>query len=588
MKNRSLLNDIRNGWLPAGVAMMLLVASGPVQAAAITVDESADDDPSVDNGACSLREAVIAANSNAAVDGCTAGESAPVVDEIAFDPALDGSPIGLSIAGTAEDAAATGDLDITEDLDIAGNGDVDPAIAGGSADAATIVTGNSIDRVFQVHGATTVNLEGFAITGGEAPDRGGGLHAGVDAEVILRDMLITGNVAGPAGSSPRGGGIAVLGDLTLEHSAVVANAVTASGLDSASGGGILVGDEADGSLTMSAVAVVRNEVTSEDGGALGAGIDFSGTSLVAEDVLVADNVARATDGDAIGGGLLAWSVSAGVAELRRTAVHGNTVEAGGTNEAHGGGLDTHTIDLNLVNTTVSGNAAVSGTGIAGSGGLRVRSASLAINNATLTDNTAESGTAANGVHGGMDVRDADTVAISNSIVAGNADSSDSFPDCRGTLDSGGYNLIGDNTGCDFVATIGDLIGSGATPIDPMLESFADNGGGFRVGAESVPQGTNALASGSPAVDAGNPNPVMNDMPPACETADQRDGVRPADGDEDGAAVCDIGAFELGADLTGGVEPGGSGGSGSATAPLMLGLLASLGLIRLTTMVGRKR
>ena len=42
--------------------------------------------------------------------------------------------------------------------------------------------------------------------------------------------------------------------------------------------------------------------------------------------------------------------------------------------------------------------------------------------------------------------------------------------------------------------------------------------------------------GSPAIDAGD-----ND---ACPNNDQRGGIRPADGDEDGELICDIGAFEL--------------------------------------------
>ena len=48
--------------------------------------------------------------------------------------------------------------------------------------------------------------------------------------------------------------------------------------------------------------------------------------------------------------------------------------------------------------------------------------------------------------------------------------------------------------------------------------------------------THALLEGSPAIDAGD-----ND---ACPNNDQRGSIRPADGDEDGTFVCDIGAFEL--------------------------------------------
>ena len=65
----------------------------------------------------------------------------------------------LSIAGTGEDANATGDLDITSNLTITGNGASE-----------TIIDANNIDRVFQVSGATTnVTIQDLAITKGAAP-----------------------------------------------------------------------------------------------------------------------------------------------------------------------------------------------------------------------------------------------------------------------------------------------------------------------------------------------------------------------------------------------------------------------------------
>jgi CSLREA domain-containing protein len=71
------LARIRRVLLAALVAGLL---SGPALAATITVNVANDEN--VDNGNCSLREAIVAANTNAAYNGCTAGSGA---DTIAFD-----------------------------------------------------------------------------------------------------------------------------------------------------------------------------------------------------------------------------------------------------------------------------------------------------------------------------------------------------------------------------------------------------------------------------------------------------------------------------------------------------------------------
>jgi CSLREA domain-containing protein len=68
----------------SAVWMLALLALSPglVQAATITVTTAVDASASGDG--CSLREAVAAANGNAAVNECAAGQAAPVVDRIVF------------------------------------------------------------------------------------------------------------------------------------------------------------------------------------------------------------------------------------------------------------------------------------------------------------------------------------------------------------------------------------------------------------------------------------------------------------------------------------------------------------------------
>jgi hypothetical protein len=71
-----------------------------------------------------------------------------------------GSVCTLTITGTGEDAAATGDLDLTSNV----------TLTGASA-ATTIITADWVDRVLHVTGVYTVNISGVTLTQGS----GGGL-----------------------------------------------------------------------------------------------------------------------------------------------------------------------------------------------------------------------------------------------------------------------------------------------------------------------------------------------------------------------------------------------------------------------------
>ena len=127
-----------------------------------------------------------------------------------------------------------------------------------------------------------------------------------------------------------------------------------------------------------------------------------------------------------------------------------------------------------------------------------------LNNVTITNNQADSDNDSNGDGGGI-IRVAGTAQVQNSIIAGNYDTPGNDgggtinPDCSGAFLSQGFNLIGKSDGCTgFVNGVnGDKVGSGGSPIDPLLSVLANHGG---------PTQTHALIPGSPAIDAGNPLP----------------------------------------------------------------------------------
>jgi hypothetical protein len=192
-------------------------------------------------------------------------------------------------------------------------------------------------------------------------------------------------------------------------------------------------------------------------------------------------------------------------------VSGNT--SGGENGTNGGGIIA--INLTVTHSTISGNlAANNGGGVAIAGGATILGC-------TIADNSA-------GINGGglfVDATNSSPILVKNTIVATNLGSA---PDISGSFTSQGHNLIGDGDGgTGFInGGAGDQVGTTAQPIDPRLGLLAANGG---------PTKTHALLAGSRAIDAGD---NLN-LPPT----DQRGLARKKDGNFNGVAVVDIGAFE---------------------------------------------
>ncbi|MBT9595086.1 MAG: DUF4347 domain-containing protein, partial [Vitreoscilla sp.] len=217
------------------------------------------------------------------------------VDTIVF--AVDGT-FNLSALSSGDDNNATGDLDITDSVNLVGNGS-----------GKTVINGNGLDRVFDVR-AGTVSMSGLTIQGG-ASNEGAGLQVDKSATLSLTDAVVQNNI-GKGGS--KGGGIYTEGALTLRRTVVQNNGNATSG--DIDGAGIYV--------------------------AKGAGLD-------AVDVEIRGNVAA----DKHGGGVYIASSSAG-----ETLVSLQNVTLAGNRADKGGGLWNAATGTTLVNVTLSGNHAV--------------------------------------------------------------------------------------------------------------------------------------------------------------------------------------------------------------------------------------
>ena len=238
----------------------LIIPMPATYAATITVN-SADDNLTGNDNLCTLREAIMNANSGTDTTSGDCLSGVVGLDTIVFDNSLNGVPITLSLLSSDEHANADGDLDITDDLTIAGT------------DArATIIDGNGAvtgDRVFHlptsgitvefkgmtiqngratganinpgtagadgggilVSSASTVTLNDMRLTSNFSDDEGGGLYVNAAATVTINRSLIDNNQATGTGHIPAGGAIFVLldGTVNVNHTTISGNTAVVTG-----------------------------------------------------------------------------------------------------------------------------------------------------------------------------------------------------------------------------------------------------------------------------------------------------------------------------------------------------------------------
>jgi len=381
------------------------------------------DNTTVD-GQVTLREAIQAANTDASVDGSTAGSGA---DEIVFDAALfGGGPGTISMNGTALPT-------ITDDLTITGPGE-----------ALLTIDANMSSRILRVDDSNPgpnmdVAISGVTLTGGRSASDGGAIYN--TENLTLTDSTLTDNWAN--GSSTDGGAIysrlgssapspmVTVTDCTFNSNGATGDGgaiynqfgtttVTGTTFDSnqADAGGAIyqyygtasvsgstfTGNHApygggifnnNGALTLSNTSFTGNYTTSGDGGGVFNMSSASGATVTS--CTFTGNTA-ATDGGGMynynspltmtGGtfdGNSAGNVGGGLyhgfdtANVSGTTFTNNSAAAGGGIYNEGGGLT-------LTGATFDGNSATSGDG----GGLFNYSASstVVMTSCTFTDNTA--------------------------------------------------------------------------------------------------------------------------------------------------------------------------------------------------------
>ncbi len=450
-------------------------------------------DPNSSASLCGLRDAINAANTLAAVNGCIAGSG---TDTITFT--VTGT---INVASTLPTVANTLTID---GANITLNG-------GGSN---------------QVMGNTgTLNLNNITIENGSTEFQGGAI-SNSGGTLNVNACAFTGNFGCQAGGAIVSGNS---GSLDVTNSTFTSNTVmNACSFGNLIGGGAIL-------VASGTANVTGSSFSSNSAGGTGG---FLSGGAIALDVgtLTVSNSSFTSNNAGAGGAIFANNNGAAVTSTTVTNSTFTSNSAGFAGAVEGGGL--------LNSLTISGSTFVSNS--AGSGDAGAVYGTGSITNSTFTGNTASAGAAigssntlnvtfctisgntASGFGGGGGLFRSGAGALTSTlnILSSNLEGGGVGGDCGfsgGAVTNGGYN-IDDDGSCSFgtiTGANGKTIGDG---VNPLLGPLANNGG---------PTETEAIGSNSPAYLA---------VPPAdCPIhVDQRGDPRPAPTETD----CDIGAYEL--------------------------------------------
>ena len=313
---------------------------------AIVVNSAGD--TTADDGACTLREAVTAANTDTA-SGASAGECGKgfEADTITFDGGLSGSTITLG----GSEIAITSPIAMTgpgsDSLTVSGNNASRIFLIDGQSSGATVsiedvtLTAGAAASGGAIYNRESLTLTRVALTGNTATARGGAIQQQSGGSTTIVESDLSGNVA----SSGYGGAAYAMGaPISITDSTLTGNSARLGGALYATGG--------SATLSISNSTLADNTAGNAGGAVYGA----YAALVTLDSSTLSDNTA------ANRGGAVALYYNGATARATDTTFSANS--AGSNGGAAYAAYDTR---LELTHATLAGNSAAVGAGISSDG-----------------------------------------------------------------------------------------------------------------------------------------------------------------------------------------------------------------------------
>ena len=319
------------------LTLLLALAALPASAQRLyNVTTTADEFDATPNTECSLREAV--ASANAPTPGSVGGCVPTVITGGRFVITVPMGTYTLALAGTEEDAGATGDLDLTQTA---------PVDIVGDPDGGTVIDGGAIDRILDVFPGADLTLRDLTLTNGNATgtastrsNDGGCLY--LDAAAMTMERVV---VTGCA-SDDEGGGFRAIAGVTVTITESTFDANTADDR----GGAFYA---ATGANT---ILVDRSALTNNTVGRFGGAVQVqSGSTLTIRNSTVSGNQTNDGSGFNSGGGIAAG----GALIVESSTITNNAVNGQSTSNDTGGGVRcSGSQGCSFQNSVIAGNTSV--------------------------------------------------------------------------------------------------------------------------------------------------------------------------------------------------------------------------------------